>query len=256
MKKNETYEVFIGLLALMIAIMLSLELMIVLPKDVLRTFYYIKVMVWFIFCIDCFVRFLLCKHKAKFAGENIIDLFSIIPMRIYLVASRMLNLNVLISVQLIIKIVMLIRLVILVLKFKNKIKESIKINRFTYVLILTTLIIVISAVIISLLENMSFGDALWWCFVTFTTVGYGDVLLTTTIGRMVAVILMVVGIGFIGITTSTIAVHIINDRKRKTRKNFKIEIIETVKDKLNSFDDLSENDIDDICKTLKSLKNK
>ena len=254
MSKKVTYEVFIGLLALMISIMLILELMIVLPNEVISSFYYIDIIVWIIFVIDYFIRFLVTKHKVIFARENIIDLFSIIPLKAYLIVFRFLELYILVNSVLIIKIVGVIRLIILVLKFKIKIKEAIRLNRFNYILILTTLVIVISAVIISLLEKMTFGDALWWCFVTFTTVGYGDVLLTTSIGRVVAAILMVVGIGFIGITTSTVALYIIKGEKIKYKKNFKGELIESIKYKLDSFDDLSEKDIDDIYKTLKSLK--
>lgn len=46
------------------------------------------------------------------------------------------------------------------------------------------IIIVIGAVIISTIEGISLEDALWWSFVTFTTVGYGDVLLKTQLGRI------------------------------------------------------------------------
>ena len=254
MSKRAAYEVFIGLLALMIAIMLILDLMIVLPNEVLTSFYYIDIIVWIIFFIDYIGRILICKYKVKFILENIIDLFSIIPLKAYLIAFRVLDLYILINPSVIIKIIALIRLFILLLKFKRKIKENIIVDRFNYVLILTTVVIVISSVVISLIEGMSFGDALWWCFVTFTTVGYGDVILKTLIGRIVAVILMVVGIGFIGITTSTIAIYIISGGKKKPRRNFEDELIEKVKYKLDSFDELSEKDIDDIYKTLKSLK--
>jgi voltage-gated potassium channel len=51
----------------------------------------------------------------------------------------------------------------------------------------------------------SFGDALWWAVVTATTVGYGDVSPVTIEGRMIAVVLMLTGIGVIGIFTATIA---------------------------------------------------
>lgn len=44
----------------------------------------------------------------------------------------------------------------------------------------------------------SFGDALWWSIVTFTTVGYGDVYPVTTAGRIVAVFLMLGGVALIG----------------------------------------------------------
>ena len=50
-----------------------------------------------------------------------------------------------------------------------------------------------------------FADALWWAIVTVTTVGYGDRYPVTGAGRGVAVVLMLVGIGLIGVVTATVA---------------------------------------------------
>lgn len=254
MNKKSTYDLFIGLIALMIAIMITLQLMIKLPVVVLESFYYINIIVWIIFIIDYFGRFFKSKNKYKYIFENSIDLISIIPMFSYVIIYIMLGINGLINYSVFIILLKIGKVIILIIKFKEKIKSSLRVSPFTYVLILTILVIVISAVVISLIEEMSFGDALWWCFVTFTTVGYGDVLLKTAIGKMVAVILMIVGIGFIGITTSAIAIYIINGGRNK--KNLEGEIIQVVKCKLDNFNELSEKDIDDIYKTLKSLKNK
>lgn len=254
MEKKNIYEVFIGLLALMISIMLILELIVILPNEVLSSFYYIDIIVYIIFVLDYIVRFLMARNKVTFIFKNIVDLFSIIPLSAYILVFRYLYLNSEINPLVIIKIIGLIRLSILILKFKSKIKDLIRVNRFNYVLILTTLVIVMSSVIISLVEEMSFGDALWWCFVTFTTVGYGDILLTTSMGRVIAAILMIVGIGFIGVTTSTIALYIITGGREKRKNNIKDELIEAIKYKLDTFDDLSAKDIEDIYKTLKSLK--
>ncbi len=41
----------------------------------------------------------------------------------------------------------------------------------------------------------SFFDSLWWSIVTLTTVGYGDIVPITTEGRIVAIVLMLLGIG-------------------------------------------------------------
>lgn len=51
----------------------------------------------------------------------------------------------------------------------------------------------------------SFGDSLWWAFVTITTVGYGDFYPVTLVGRLVAVGLMIAGIALIGTVTATFA---------------------------------------------------
>ena len=50
----------------------------------------------------------------------------------------------------------------------------------------------------------NYPDALWWAIVTVTTVGYGDRFPYTGGGRTVAVILMLVGIGLIGVLTATV----------------------------------------------------
>ncbi len=49
------------------------------------------------------------------------------------------------------------------------------------------------------------GDALWWSLVTITTVGYGDAYPVTTLGRSVAVFVMVAGVGIIGSLASILA---------------------------------------------------
>jgi voltage-gated potassium channel len=51
----------------------------------------------------------------------------------------------------------------------------------------------------------SYPDALWWAIVTVTTVGYGDRYPVTEGGRLVATVLMLLGIGLIGVLTATVA---------------------------------------------------
>lgn len=54
--------------------------------------------------------------------------------------------------------------------------------------------------------NIATGrDALWWAFVTATTVGYGDLYPVTVGGRTVAIFLMIVGLSLFGVWTSFLA---------------------------------------------------
>jgi voltage-gated potassium channel len=66
-----------------------------------------------------------------------------------------------------------------------------------------------------------YPDALWWAIVTVTTVGYGDRYPVTEGGRVVAVILMLVGIGLIGVLTATVASVFIKEHTDANKEEFK-----------------------------------
>ncbi|TLP78949.1 potassium channel family protein [Nesterenkonia sphaerica] len=51
----------------------------------------------------------------------------------------------------------------------------------------------------------TFSEALWWSTGTITTVGYGDFYPITGLGRSIAVVLMVCGLGLLGTVTATLA---------------------------------------------------
>ncbi len=66
-----------------------------------------------------------------------------------------------------------------------------------------------------------YPDALWWAIVTVTTVGYGDRFPTTEGGRIVAVVLMLVGIGLIGTLTATVASVFIKEHTDAAKEEYK-----------------------------------
>jgi voltage-gated potassium channel len=51
----------------------------------------------------------------------------------------------------------------------------------------------------------SASDAIWWTYVTITTVGYGDHFPTTNAGRLIGIVVMLVGVGLFGVVTGFIA---------------------------------------------------
>ncbi len=66
-------------------------------------------------------------------------------------------------------------------------------------------------------KDIPFADALWWCVVTMTTVGYGDVSPTTLGGRIVGIVVMLSGIGLLGLLTATIASLFIENKFMEKR---------------------------------------
>ncbi len=55
----------------------------------------------------------------------------------------------------------------------------------------------------------TFGDSLWWAMTTVTTVGYGDHYPVTTLGRVIAGVLMLVGVAVLGIVTASLAAWLV-----------------------------------------------
>lgn len=62
----------------------------------------------------------------------------------------------------------------------------------------------------------SFQEALWWAVVTVTTVGYGDITPREPTGRFVAVLLMIVGIGTIGLLASSLASVLVTKKEEES----------------------------------------
>jgi voltage-gated potassium channel len=67
----------------------------------------------------------------------------------------------------------------------------------------------------------NYPDALWWAIVTVTTVGYGDRYPVSAGGRVVAAVLMLVGIGLIGVLTATIASVFIKEHTDANKETIK-----------------------------------
>ena len=67
----------------------------------------------------------------------------------------------------------------------------------------------------------TYPDALWWAIVTVTTVGYGDRYPVSAGGRVVAAVLMLVGIGLIGVLTATVASVFIKEHTDANKETFK-----------------------------------
>jgi voltage-gated potassium channel len=66
--------------------------------------------------------------------------------------------------------------------------------------------LMVNAAAIAYFEKMSFGDALYFTFVTGLTIGYGDITPVTLAGRVVAILTGLVGILITGLIAA-VAVH-------------------------------------------------
>ncbi|HLN96237.1 MAG TPA: potassium channel family protein, partial [Flavobacterium sp.] len=98
--------------------------------------------------------------------------------------------------------------------FSNKAKGAL-----TSVSLIAVLLVIFSAIAILQVEKeptsniKTAEDAIWWAYVTITTVGYGDKFPVTTEGRIIAAILMTAGVGLFGTFTAYVSSWFVTEKK-------------------------------------------
>jgi voltage-gated potassium channel len=89
------------------------------------------------------------------------------------------------------------------------------------VLVIFLMVLFLASVAVHFLERdvqpATFGSVpatMWWAVVTLTTVGYGDVVPVTALGRMVAAMVMISGLGVFGLWTGILATGFAAETRR------------------------------------------
>ena len=76
--------------------------------------------------------------------------------------------------------------------------------------------------------DVSTWDGVWWATTTMTTVGYGDISPTTDGGRLIAVIVMVVGIGFLTLLIGSVSEKFLSAGLQDEVQEVEAEVTEDV----------------------------
>lgn len=223
------YELFMILLAILSIITLwsnnpSLEI--------------VDTIIWIIFVIDVSIRFIKSENKLEYIKKNPFDIIAIIPLDNIFRLARFARL------------IRIIRLLAIV--NRTSLFKVLKTNSLDKIIFITTMLIFLAAIPIKKVEpNIdTYGDALWWAIVTATTVGYGDISPETGLGRLIALILMIFGIGLLGMITGSIATFFIGKEKEEIQGTN----VTFIKKELDRIDELTVNDIDTIIMLLEKEK--
>lgn len=181
-----------------------------------------------IFFVDFLHRFFSAKNKWEYMRWGWIDLISSIPMNFFL-AGRLFRVFQLLRVLRAIRSIKYLSHYFL----KNKIKSA-----FTSAAILAFVTLVFCAIGILQVEKDATGakitnaeDALWWAYVTITTVGYGDLYPVTSEGRIIAAVLMTVGVGLFGTFTAYVASWFVAKKVEEEEEKMEQEIEKDLEEK-------------------------
>ena len=90
-------------------------------------------------------------------------------------------------------------------------------DRLDRVLLALVVIVLAGMLGMAYFDSLPLADSLWWTIVTITTVGYGDIYPASLGGRVVGVLLMLFGIGFLGLLTATLASIFVEERRQEEK---------------------------------------
>ncbi len=201
-KELNLFNIIILVLSLYVLISLIVTTFFVLSDEVTVLLNYVDNLICIIFLVDFAIRFKKANNKLVFMKWGWIDLISSIPYIDFLRAGRALRLIRLIRVFRAFKATKLI--------FEH-INRNKKQSALTSVALISFLMIIFSSIAILQFEKdinsniKTAEDAIWWSYVTITTVGYGDKFPITTEGRIIGAVLMTMGVGIFGTFTALVS---------------------------------------------------
>ena len=144
-----------------------------------------------------------------FAADYCIRLY-LAPRRLYFITHNLMNLAIVLLPAW--RIVSFLAMIHLTTNRQYKRLSELAVKLFGY----TAIFIIMFALAIYSVESSEPGamirdlpTAYWWTFTTLATVGYGDVYPITGIGRVIAVVVMLYGVGMVAVATGALASWII-----------------------------------------------
>ncbi|MGK0365573.1 MAG: voltage-gated potassium channel [Saprospiraceae bacterium] len=190
------------------------------------------------------------KSKARiaymFSAMAMIDLLAILPFYMELAHTALLAFG--INIVLDLRFIRVLRLMRLLRIFKlNRYSSSMKListvlkdekEKLLITIFMTFILLILSSALIYTVENEAQPDSfpniissMWWAIATLTTVGYGDVYPVTALGKMLAGIIAILGIGLVALPTGILSSAFVS-RISAQEEGDRLEAIEDSKNEI------------------------
>ena len=183
----------------------------------------------FLFTIEYILRIYCIKKPIKyiFSFMGIIDFLSIIPTYLVFLYPPI---HVLVDIRAI-RLIRVFRVFKLsrYLRGANIMQIALKSSRPKIIVFLLSvvLIVIILGTLMYIVEGQKNGfenipKSIYWSVVTLTTVGYGDVVPLTTVGKFLASIIMILGYGIIAVPTGIVSAAIAKSASKVTTQSCRV----------------------------------
>ena len=185
------------------------------------------------FTVEYILRIYCCENKKKYilSTMGIIDLLSIIPTYLTVFYAPI---GSLIDIR-IMRLIRIFRIFQLssYLRSGHKMQIALRSSRpkiIVFILYISLLVIILGT-IMYVIEGQENGfenipKSIYWAVVTLTTVGYGDVVPITTLGKTISVFIMLLGYAIIAVPTGIVSAELAKNRKDQKQLKNQDEILE------------------------------
>ena len=184
--------------------------------------------IWLAFVMETLILTALVKHKLHYLATNWLNLllivlvFPIFWQHVpYLATLRAF------------RILVILRLI---LPWFQTTRSFLSTNHLGLTLLITIFVTCLSGLILSAFDPGIHGplQGIWWAWETVTTVGYGDVAPTTPFGKVIAIFVMLLGLGFVSLLTANLSAFFIGQDKHaeKQQRLQSLELLNSLHDQL------------------------
>jgi len=221
-KSGKLFDILLLVLILLSILNVSLESVSSLQAKYASFFYITEWVITIFFTIEYVLRVYSVNQAKKyvFSVMGIIDLLATLPMYVSLVFVGTQSFMVFRALRLL-RIFRILKLSHFVFEEKH-LRKALKKSaaRITVFLISVSVLVLMFGALMYLVEGEENGfssipQSVYWSVVTISTVGYGDIVPLTVIGKMIASFMMLIGYSIIAIPTGIVTAEIVFKNKGK-----------------------------------------
>jgi len=259
MQRKHIVEVIIGILAIASIVLVAIESIVTVSRGTLWGIYTADLIICLVFAADFIVRLRASENKSRFIRSSSYEILAMIP------AMALYGLGTIPAISVALRFVRLVRVFILLSRMRRVLSRSggfWQRSNLVALLGITVSVIFIGALVVLVLEAdtteaqiTNFSDAVWWSISTVTTVGYGDIVPQSIAGRVIGMLLIVVGIGVMAAFISQVSATLVESRiKRRVEGDLKATVISEIKNRLDNIEKLSDTEVSLMMQMIQSLR--
>jgi voltage-gated potassium channel len=264
MNKRNLLEGLIGLLALISIILVAVETLRDLPMNLVIGIYVADLIICLFFMWEFIHRIRHSENKLVYFKTHCYEILAMVPAFIFYAIGSIPVISAGFRSLRLIRVAQILLMLARYARWFHYTNRFILRSGLLWLAIVSISVVFIGGFIVFILESgktgaqiNNFSDAIWWCISTITTVGYGDIVPNTLLGRFIGMILMIIGIGVMGTFISQVSATLVESRvKASTRtEDMKTALVSEIKHQIDNIDRLTDTEMALLVNLINDLRN-